>query len=152
LIPRPETEELAEKAIATVNSILGSVTTTDSVLASDCSLKTVNVLDLCTGSGAIAIALAKKTAAKVTATDISAAAVEVAKANALTAGVAVTFEVGDLFGAVGKEKFDVIVSNPPYIKTADIAGLDKKVKDFEPMLALDGGSDGLDFYKRIASE
>ena len=132
LIPRPETELLAEKAIS---------------LVTDKGYE--KVLDICTGSGAIAIAIAKNTTAEITASDISTSALEVAKANALTTGANVKFVESDLFGSV-EGKFDLITANPPYIPSADIETLDKKVKDFEPRLALDGGVDGLDIYRRIA--
>lgn len=135
LIPRPETEELAEKVIEETKKRGGA-----------------KVLDLCTGSGAIAIAAAKNSPADVTATDVSAAAAEVARANALSAGVKVRVLTGDMFAPVAEEKFDVIVSNPPYIPTADIRKLDEKVRAFEPVSALDGGADGLDFYRVIAAE
>ena len=136
LIPRPETEELVEIAIGEVKKRQNDG-------------NSVNVLDLCTGSGAIAVVVAKETGAGVTATDISAAALDVARANALNEGVQVDFVLGDMWRAVSGE-FDVIASNPPYIPTADIATLESKVKDFEPMLALDGGEDGLKFYRVIA--
>ena len=135
LIPRPETEELAEKVIEEVRSRGGG-----------------RVLDLCTGSGAIAIAVAKNSSAEVTATDISEAACTVARANATGAGASVKVLAGDMFAPVAEEKFDVIVSNPPYIPHGDIAGLQDRVKKFEPLSALDGGEDGLDFYRTIARE
>lgn len=135
LIPRPETEELAEKVIEETKRRGGA-----------------KVLDLCTGSGAIAIAAAKNSPADVTATDVSAAAAEVAKANALSAGAKVRLLTGDMFAPVAEEKFDIIVSNPPYIPTADIKRLEEKVRSFEPASALDGGADGLDFYRIIAAE
>ena len=135
LIPRPETEELAEKVIEEVRSRGGG-----------------RVLDLCTGSGAIAIAVAKNSPAEVTATDVSEAACTVARANAAGAGVSVKVLAGDMFAPVAEEKFDVIVSNPPYIPHGDIAGLQDRVKKFEPLSALDGGEDGLDFYRTIARE
>lgn len=135
LIPRPETEELAEKVIEEVRSRGGG-----------------RVLDLCTGSGAIAIAVAKNSPAEVIATDVSEAACTVARANAAGAGVSVKVLAGDMFAPVAEEKFDVIVSNPPYIPHGDIAGLQDKVKKFEPLAALDGGEDGLDFYRTIARE
>lgn len=135
LIPRPETEELAEKVIEEVRSRGGG-----------------RVLDLCTGSGAIAIAVAKNSPAEVTATDVSEAACSVARANAAGAGASVKVLAGDMFAPVAEEKFDVIVSNPPYIPHGDIAGLQDKVKKFEPLAALDGGEDGLDFYRTIARE
>lgn len=135
LIPRPETEELAEKVIASVASRGGA-----------------RVLDLCTGSGAIAVAVAKNTAASVAASDLSSQAVETARANALNNGVNVEFFTGDLFAPLAGRAFDVIVSNPPYIPSGDIAALENRVRKFEPVSALDGGADGLDFYRRIAAE
>ena len=129
LIPRPETEEL-------VSEVLKVVKNTD------------KVLDLCTGSGAIALVINKKSGAAVTATDISEAALEVAKENFKQFDVAVETRLIDLYGDLS-EKFDIIVSNPPYIKTEEIDALDKEVKDYEPRIALDGGEDGLDFYRRI---
>lgn len=129
LIPRPETEEL-------VSEVLKVVKNTD------------KVLDLCTGSGAIALVINKKSGASVTATDISEAALEVAKENFKQFDAAVETRLIDLYGDLS-EKFDIIVSNPPYIKTEEIDTLDKEVKDYEPRLALDGGEDGLDFYRRI---
>ena len=129
LIPRPETEEL-------VSEVLKVVKNTD------------KVLDLCTGSGAIALVINKKSGAAVTATDISEAALEVAKENFKQFDAAVETRLIDLYGDLS-EKFDIIVSNPPYIKTEEIDTLDKEVKDYEPRIALDGGEDGLDFYRRI---
>ncbi len=131
LIPRPETEELAQKAIEYISA-----------------RQNARVLDLCTGSGAIAIAVAKNTDAEVVASDISAAAIEVAKANALNNEVKIDFEVGDMFEATDGT-FDAIISNPPYIPTDDIENLDARVKNFEPRLALDGGKDGLRYYRLI---
>ena len=132
LIPRPETELLAERAIELVKE-----------------KGYANCLDICTGSGAIAIAVGKNTDAEITASDVSAGALEVARANAISAGVTIKLVESDLFGAI-EGKFDLITANPPYIPSADIEALDKKVKDFEPRLALDGGLDGLDLYRRIA--
>jgi release factor-specific protein-(glutamine-N5) methyltransferase len=133
LIPRPETEELAEKAVRLAKTYDKPV-----------------VLDLCTGSGCIAVAIAKHTNADVTASDISKEALETATANAEWNKVSIDFRLGDLFTAVEGKTFDIIVSNPPYIPSNDIAKLDREVKDFEPMSALDGGMDGMDFYRRIA--
>lgn len=132
LIPRPETEELCSWVM-------------ESVKDGD------KVLDLCTGSGAIAITLATKTGAKLTASDISEGAIELAKQNATLNNAHVEFIHSDLFKNI-EGLYDVIVSNPPYIPSADIDGLDKEVKDFEPRLALDGGADGLDIYRIIAKE
>lgn len=137
LIPRPETEELVMMAIAAAEE--GN-----------------SVLDLCTGSGAIAIAMYKeleKVGRKVrmTAVDISDEALELAKENADLNNADVLFVQSDLFSRI-RGRFDLIVSNPPYIPTAVIDTLQKEVKDFEPRLALDGGADGLEIYRKIASE
>lgn len=133
LIPRPETELLVYNAL---NSITIDKT----------------VLDLCTGSGAIAIAVKKKSGATVIATDKSATALNLAKRNAELNGADIEFIESDMFSAIGNRKFDFILSNPPYIKTEDIDGLQREIKDFEPIIALDGGVDGLDFYRIIAAE
>ena len=150
LIPRPETEELVEKAIDIISRKRETHDNDkqDEVLE---VLEGLEVLDLCTGSGAIATVLALKTGASVTASDVSAPALDVARANALNAGVKVNFVLSNMFEKV-EGKFDVIVSNPPYIPTKDIETLDAKVKDFEPRLALDGAEDGLKFYRIIAKE
>lgn len=135
LIPRPETELLAELAIKTVED--GN-----------------KVLDLCTGSGCIAIAIRREVKDKeitVTAADISAEALELAKENAKANLAEIKFIESDLFEKV-RGKFNLIVCNPPYIKSEDLAGLQSEVKDHEPVLALDGGKDGLDFYRRLAAE
>ena len=130
LIPRPETEELVEHALKDIN-------------------ENSEVLDLCTGSGAIAIAVKKLTNAKVTAVDISDKAIELAKSNARKNNAEIEFVLSDMFDGIGERKFDVIISNPPYIRRDDIQTLDKEVKSFEPILALDGGNDGLDYYRKI---
>ena len=138
LVPRPDTETVIEVARGTRAD-----------RAAPC-----RVLDLCTGSGAIALALAKELpAATVIATDVSADAVAIARRNAERAGLSARVEVrhGDLFAPVAGETFDVIASNPPYIATAVIDTLSAEVKR-EPRLALDGGADGLAFYDRICAE
>ena len=148
LIPRPETELLAERVIQA------------------CEAK--DVLDLCTGSGCIAIAVRLLGNAKtVSASDISEEALAVAKKNAKLHNAEIAFREGDLFEAWSScsamekttvetgnstRKFDIIVSNPPYIPTAEIAGLMPEVREYEPLLALDGTEDGLLFYRRIAAE
>ena len=137
LIPRPETEELV---MMVVNSLEDGF----------------SVLDMCTGSGAIAIAVAKEAQKrglniKVTATDISADALALAKENAEANEADVLFVQSDLFTRI-RGRFDVIVSNPPYIPTADIETLQREVKDYEPRLALDGGADGLDIYRRFSAD
>lgn len=110
-------------------------------------------MDLCTGSGAIAISLAKYIEeSQITAVDISDKAISVAKLNAKNNNVEnqITFVESDLFKQLPKEKYDIIVSNPPYIKKEIIKSLDKEVQN-EPKIALDGGYDGLDFYRKIIS-
>jgi release factor glutamine methyltransferase len=144
LIPRPETELLVEQAL--------------SILESTHFSKTPLVLELGTGSGAIAISLAKEVKdIFVVATDISREALGLAEQNALRADVGrkIAFMHGDLFNAlqsgIGKGPFDVIVSNPPYVPRPDIVSLAKEVRH-EPRIALDGGEDGLDFHRRIISQ
>lgn len=132
LSPRQETELLVEKALQEINS--------DS-----------KVLDLCTGSGAIAISLAKNCDAKITASDISKKALKVAKKNAKNLGANVKFIQSNMFEKL-KGKFDVIVSNPPYIASQDVNNLEREVKDYDPVLALEGGKDGLEFYRIITRE
>ena len=137
LIPRPETEELAMMA---VNGLKEGY----------------NVLDLCTGSGAIAITIAKeaekrKLDVKVTAVDISEDALQLAKQNAETNQANVLFIQSNLFARL-RGRFDLIVCNPPYIPTEEIDHLQVEVKDFEPKLALDGGKDGLEIYRKIAED
>jgi release factor glutamine methyltransferase len=139
LIPRPETETLVLRAIEAVKGNPAP-----------------RVLDLGTGSGCVAVSLAHrlKTAA-VTAADVSPDALAVARRNAARNGVAdrVTFVQGDLFAPLPADaRFDLIVSNPPYVTPTELAGLDPEVRDHEPRLALDGGPDGLAFYRRIAAD
>lgn len=131
LIPRMETEILAERVInfAKENN-------------------SASVLDLCTGSGAIALAVAKDTSCKVTAIDKSEKALSVASLN--LEGTSAKVINSDMFSELTGTSYDIIVSNPPYIRTADIDSLQVEVKCYEPMMALDGGESGLDFYKIIA--
>lgn len=132
LIPRGDTETLCEWALDALPRAVPA-----------------RVLDLCTGSGALAIAIGhERPQAQVTAADISPAALAVARQNACALQVPVRFLQGDLFAPVAGQVFDLIVSNPPYIPTGDLPGLQREVR-FEPSLALDGGADGLDFYRRI---
>ena len=135
LIPRQDTETLVESVIIALQG-----------------RHEPKVLDLCTGSGAIGVSIGTLVpGANVTLADISTGALEVAKKNAHDLGVEVTLRHGDLFKAVGREKFDMIVSNPPYIRSSEMEELQAEVK-FEPAIALDGGLDGLNFYRRIAEE
>ena len=133
LVPRPETELVVESAIA--------------LLPSKGAL-----LDLCTGSGCIAITAAlARPDARVVATEISPEALAVARENAADLGATVEFLEGDLYGPVAAgERFDLIVSNPPYVPSGEIEGLSREVRR-EPRIALDGGKDGLDVIRRIVS-
>ena len=134
LIPRPDTEILVEKAIEIINKNNFN-----------------NALDIGTGSGAIAISLAKYCNINVTALDINNEAIEMAKKNADINNVQnIEFIQSDIFEKINN-KYDIIVSNPPYIKTKDIKTLEKNVKDYEPILALDGGKSGLIFYEKITN-
>jgi release factor glutamine methyltransferase len=141
LIPRPETEQLAElgwQFLATINH-----------QPSIC-------LDFCTGSGCIAIAIAAKCPnAKIVAADISREALALAQENAAQNKLAerIEFLQGDGFAALAAgAQFDLIVSNPPYIPSAEIETLEPEVRDFDPRLALDGGADGLNFYRLVAAQ
>jgi release factor glutamine methyltransferase len=140
LIPRPETELLAERAWTFLQKGAG----------------VLSALEIGTGSGCLAIALARHALqATICATDLSGPALELARRNAEANLVSdrVQFFQGDLFAAAPAEaRYDLIVSNPPYIPTARIETLEAEVRDYEPRSALDGGTDGQDFYRRIAAE
>jgi release factor glutamine methyltransferase len=111
------------------------------------------VLDVGTGSGCIAVALARRMPkAVVAAVDISDSALEVARRNAARHDVAIEFLHGSLFQPVAGRRFDLIVSNPPYIPSSDVECLEPEVRDFDPRTALDGGSDGLDIYRHLIPE
>lgn len=110
--------------------------------------KKPSVLDLCSGSGCIGIAIAKELNTQVTLSDISKKANKVATNNAKLNGVNVNIIRSDLFDNI-PTKFDIIISNPPYIKRKDLKSLEIEVRDFDPRISLDGGDDGLDFYREI---
>ena len=152
LIPRQDTETLVEDALEIINT--GTLRGEDM----DVKRKEWDILDLCTGSGAIGVSLARiANKVNVTCSDISEGAIKVAKENVQKHGVtkSVKFEQGDLFKPFSKpfrkQKFDMIISNPPYIKSSVIPTLQKEVCEHEPLSALDGGESGLDFYERIVS-
>lgn len=152
LIPRQDTETMVEDAIEAIEK--GTLRGRSFIKAA--AIK--EVLDLCTGSGAVGVSIAKMCPKiKVVCSDISSEALKIAEENAQTSGCkSVKFQEGDLFspfcGKLRKKKFDLIITNPPYIQTDVIPTLQREVKDHEPMSALDGGKDGLDFYRRIAVE
>lgn len=135
LIPRQETESLCEIGVAFLRKLHAPA-----------------ALDLCTGSGAIAVTLKTQCPhADVSAADLSADALEVARSNASRHAADISFYQGDLFAPLQSRRFDLILSNPPYIESADCLTLQEEVL-WEPLMALDGGTDGLDFYRRIAQE
>lgn len=139
LVPRPDTETLVDVALERTRQrdLFG------------------NMLDLCTGSGCVAIAFAKRRPTwRVLATDVSPGAVELARENALRLGAAhnVTFLEADLGADVAPEvRFDLITANPPYVPSGELAGLEPDIRQYEPALALDGGPDGLDAVRRIVA-
>ncbi len=138
LIPRPETEHLVEALLERVPHD-----------------QTLRIVDVGTGSGAIAVALAHALSnAEVAALDISEAALAVAQRNAETHGVAdrVRFFKSDLLSAVAGERFDAVVSNPPYVAEADRESLESQVRDYEPAVALFGGPSGFDVYERLTPQ
>lgn len=130
LIPRPETEHVIERALALCPGAR-------------------RIADVCTGSGILAITLALElSAASVAASDISPAAIAVAQTNSAALGAKIDFVVCDLMDAL-PGPYNLIVANPPYIPSKEIPNLDREVRDYDPHLALDGGADGLDLYRRL---
>lgn len=152
LIPQPDTEILVEEALKKINEMYEK----------RCEQK-IKILDLCTGSGAIAIFIdtniqkqieqgkMKDLKIEIIATDISEKAIEVAKRNAEIHNANIKFTISDMFKNISETDFDLIVSNPPYIETKTIPTLSKEVQN-EPHIALDGGEDGLDLYRIIAKQ
>ncbi|KRN29304.1 hypothetical protein IV38_GL000186 [Lactobacillus selangorensis] len=135
LIPRPETEELVEWALNTLPN------------------QPLQAVDIGTGTGAIAVSLKlERPAWQLTATDLSASAVQVARANAAQLGAKITFKQGDLFAPLAGQQFDLIISNPPYIAASEKAVMDASVLKYEPQGALFAPEDGLQFYRRFAQQ
>jgi release factor glutamine methyltransferase len=143
LIPRSETEFLVEVALQYVRQLTSG--------------SPVKVLDIGAGSGAVSVCLAKEQAAmEIVGVDISRVALDVARVNTRRHGVAdrIRFLAGDLFAPVKPlpETFDLIVSNPPYIRTGELSILAPEIREWEPTIALDGGADGIDSYRRIIGD
>lgn len=136
LIPQPDTEILVETVLD---------------ICKKYDKQSLRMLDLCTGSGAIAISLSKILNTQVFASDVSTKALKVAEKNNVMNNTKVEFIESNLFEQINGEKFDIIVSNPPYIKNEEIKSLSKQVQN-EPYIALAGGEDGLDFYRKIIDE
>ncbi|TAM43459.1 peptide chain release factor N(5)-glutamine methyltransferase [bacterium] len=140
LIPRPETEILVEEALKL------------SAKAGRSAGRQLEILDIGTGSACIAVSLAKNTKdCKITAVDISPEALELARQNADLHQARIEFIQSDLFASLSGRRFDLIISNPPYIPTLELKGLAGEIS-FEPVLALDGGGDGLDYYRRMIDQ
>ena len=136
LVPRPDTEVLVMETAAAIQKRAG---------------EQLRVLDLCTGSGCIAISLKKECPRiECDASDLSEAALETAAENGRRLGAEVNWISGDLFEKLSG-RYDIIVSNPPYITSGEIGMLESEVRDHDPRMALDGGEDGLDFYRRICA-
>ncbi|PYZ92482.1 protein-(glutamine-N5) methyltransferase, release factor-specific [Salipaludibacillus keqinensis] len=145
LIPRPETEELIEAVVESVNDIFSGKLET----------APLNIIDVGTGSGIIAITLSLELSqSRVLASDISSEGLAVAKQNGINLGAEVAFSEGDLLDPfiTAGEKASVIVSNPPYIPEGDRAMMKENVKDHEPEMALFAGVDGLDIYRRLVKQ
>ncbi len=141
LIPRPETERLVETSLECAGAFDGDLP--------------LRILDIGTGSGALAITLAKELPwAQVLATDVSPAALEIARHNAARHQVAdrIQFCASNLFDSIGEHEFHLIVANPPYVRRGELPGLAPEVRQWEPRTALDGGLDGLDYYRGIVGQ
>lgn len=138
LIPRNETELLADVVIKHIHKNYGKSAN-------------ISVLNLCCGSGALGLSVANNTNATVTLSDVSNKALKVCKKNAKKAELSVHILHSDMFLNINSN-YQLIVSNPPYIKSQDICYLDESVKNFEPLMALNGGEDGLEFYRIIAQQ
>lgn len=135
LTPRNETEILVDKVVKDIKA----------------NYKAPKVLDLCSGSGCIGLAIAKSTSALVLLSDISGVALDISMKNAKINNVDVQYVKSDLFSNI-QGKYDIIVSNPPYIRTKDLESLEAEVRDFDPVIALDGKDDGYYFYREIVKD
>ena len=159
LIPRPESELIVEEVIRAVKSRRSIAESGNFPGVSGLSDPGASgnwmpkILDLCTGSGCLALAVGREFGdSRVSAVDFSEKTLDYARENAEANGIKnVIFLKGDLFDPVKEEGFDIIVSNPPYIKRASIISLSPEIREWEPLEALDGGEDGLEFYRRILS-
>ncbi len=180
LIPRLDTEVLVERVLEDVKTVVETqsrndshddISRTDACLGASYDDKSdtggaqcmcanlrnmhqeMRLLDMCTGSGCIAIAVSRLAHIKdVDAVDISDEALAVARRNAALHGVDINFIKSDMWEDVGDKKYDIITCNPPYIRSADIDTLSAEVREHEPRLALDGGEDGLDFYRKFIEQ
>lgn len=152
LIPRPETELLVLAAIRLMTGE-GKSDDVEKTTGVD-SGEGLSILDLCTGSGCIAVTLgARFPKAKIVATDMSEDALVYARKNAEKNDVSnIVFQQGDLFEHIDEERFDLIISNPPYIRSGEIPLLQREIREWEPLIALDGGTDGLNAYRRIIGQ
>ncbi|MBQ9690961.1 MAG: peptide chain release factor N(5)-glutamine methyltransferase [Eggerthellaceae bacterium] len=142
LIPRPETEVLVDKTLEVIDALRSQK-------------ENLAIVDCCCGSGCIALSLAyERKNLDLYATDISSEALNVAQKNIEAYGFSdsIALSQGDLLDTCDSESFDIVVSNPPYIPTEIIASLDTSVKDFEPILALDGGESGLELFVRLVQQ
>ena len=143
LIPRVDSEVLIENALRNININQSS---------------SLNILDACCGSGCLGITLTNELAKKnikstLTLIDKSTSAMQIAKLNCEKHNIRAKYIIADVLSyGFGEEKYDIIICNPPYIETNDIDGLDKQVKDYEPRMALDGGNDGLKFYRFLSKK
>ena len=152
LIPRPETELMAEIAIKKLRTSNAERRTLEEEPRTPHDARRTTILDLCTGSGCLALALAKSFPdSRICGVDISEAALGYARENAEANEISnVEFMKGHLFDPLGQNRaFDLIISNPPYIRRDEIGELQPEIKEWEPLNALDGGEDGLDFYREI---
>ncbi len=159
LIPRFDTEILVENVLDIIGKRYFDKSHSDKSYSDKYQSeknhfgREISVLDMCTGSGCIAISIAKLADIKnITAVDISDGAIEVAKKNSKKNNVDINFVKSDLFDCLDGKVFDIIVSNPPYIRTEVVSSLMEEVRSFEPMMALDGTEDGLFFYRKITKE